>query len=109
MNQLFQNLIGNAIKYKKPDVAPIIKIDVEDADSHWEFSISDNGIGIPAKYEKRIFVIFQRLHTKDEFSGTGIGLSLCQKIVEQQDGRIWLDTESKDGTTIRFTLKKYKQ
>lgn len=108
-NQLLQNLIGNAIKYRRSGTSPIIKLGVEDIGEYWEFYVSDNGIGIPIKHATRIFIIFQRLHTKDEFSGTGIGLSLCQKIVEQQGGKIWLDENSKDGTTIRFTLKKRKK
>ncbi|MET9224401.1 ATP-binding protein [Lentzea sp. NPDC003310] len=101
---VFQNLIGNAVKFHG-DEPPHVRIDAEpDADGMWVFSVRDNGIGIEEQYAERIFVIFQRLHTKDRYPGTGIGLSMCRKIVEHHGGRIWLDTEAGAGTTIRFTL-----
>ena len=107
--QLFQNIIGNAIKYRSPDRKPVVKISGVEEEDHYQFTVSDNGIGIDPKFAERIFILFQRLHTKEEYEGTGIGLALCHKIVEQHGGKIWLDTiQSKfgEGTTIHFTLKK---
>jgi signal transduction histidine kinase len=102
---VFQNLIGNAIKFRG-DVPPEITVGVRDDGAFWEFSIADNGIGIEPEYADRIFVIFQRLHAKDAYPGTGIGLAMCRKIVEYHGGRIWLDTSVASGTTFRFTLPK---
>jgi light-regulated signal transduction histidine kinase (bacteriophytochrome) len=102
---VFQNLIGNAIKFRA-DVPPEIAVGVRDDGEFWEFSIADNGIGIEPEYADRIFVIFQRLHAKDAYPGTGIGLAMCRKIVEYHGGRIWLDTAVPTGTTFRFTLPK---
>ncbi|MEU7896622.1 ATP-binding protein [Nonomuraea sp. NPDC049152] len=105
--QLFQNLIGNAIKFRG-DEPPVVRVEARrDAEGMWEFSCSDNGIGIEEKYADRIFLIFQRLHTRDRYPGTGIGLALCKKIVEYHGGRIWLDNpEGEDhGTTVRWTLQ----
>jgi signal transduction histidine kinase len=104
LTQLFQNLIGNAIKFRS-DEQPRVHISARRTSDSWEFACSDNGIGIDAAYADRIFLIFQRLHPKDEYAGTGIGLALCKKIVEYHGGRIWLDTEpEQQGTTIRWTL-----
>ena len=100
---VFQNLIGNAIKFQS-NGAPEIHVSVAREDGEWIFSCSDNGIGIDSEYAERVFVIFQRLHPKDEYAGTGIGLAMCRKIVEYHGGRIWLDTEDSPGTTFRFTL-----
>ncbi|HEX7305517.1 sensor histidine kinase [Lentzea sp.] len=106
LTAVFQNLIGNAVKFRGPQ-APLVRIDAEPGDDDmWTFSVRDNGIGIEEQYAERIFVIFQRLHTKDQYSGTGIGLAMCRKIVEYHGGRIWLDTTATDGTTIRFTLPR---
>jgi signal transduction histidine kinase len=105
--QLLQNLIGNAIKFHGDD-PPRVHIGARRDGDVWEFSCSDNGIGIDAKYADRIFLIFQRLHPQDVYTGTGIGLAMCKKIVEHHGGRIWLDDESgtpdHPGTTIRWTL-----
>ncbi|GAA3028544.1 sensor histidine kinase [Streptosporangium longisporum] len=105
LTQLFQNLIGNAIKFRGQD-PPEIHIGVRRDGDMWEFSCTDNGIGIDGKYTDRIFLIFQRLHSRDAYAGTGIGLALCKKIVEYHGGRIWLDTDRPDrpGTTFRWTL-----
>lgn len=106
IRQVFQNLIGNALKFKG-DTAPIINIAVESKDDNWLFSVRDNGIGFEAsKYKERIFVIFQRLHTRKEYPGTGIGLSVCKKIVERHGGKIWVDSEVGKGSTFYFTLPK---
>jgi signal transduction histidine kinase len=100
---VFQNLIGNAIKFHS-EAAPAVRIAAERQGDEWLISCSDNGIGIDPEYSQRVFVIFQRLHGKDEYAGTGIGLAMCRKIVEHHGGRIWLDSDAAPGTTIRFTL-----
>ena len=105
MQQLFQNLIGNAIKYQQPDNVPIIIISGIENEDHWLFSIKDNGIGIDAEYYKKIFVIFQRLHNKDEYSGTGIGLAICKKIIENHNGNIWVESNG-NGSTFYFSIPK---
>jgi signal transduction histidine kinase len=100
---VFQNLIANAVKFRGPE-APVVRIDARRAGDRWELACTDNGIGIEREYAERIFVIFQRLHPKERYPGTGIGLAMCRKIVEHHGGRIWLDSEYVDGTCIRFTL-----
>jgi len=104
--RLFQNLIGNAIKYRDPDRPLKIVLSVARKDSFWEFAVADNGIGIPPEQRERVFRIFQRLHGRDAYGGgSGIGLAICKKIVERHGGRLWIDeTESGIGTTFRFTL-----
>ncbi len=105
---LWQNLIGNAVKFRRDGVAPRIVIEcgqgTGDDDSHWSFTLSDNGIGIAPEFIEKVFVIFQRLHGRDAYTGTGIGLALCKKIVEHHGGLIWIDTSYTDGTRFRFTL-----
>lgn len=102
--QLFQNLIGNAIKYKSE--RPLeIHISSQKKDKHWEFNISDNGIGIDPKFKDKIFVIFQRLHARNEYEGTGIGLAHCKKIVDLHEGKIWVDSKINEGSTFNFTLR----
>jgi len=102
---VFQNLIGNALKFRG-EQPPRITVSWADAGDQWEFSVADNGIGIEPEYADRIFVIFQRLHPKDAYPGTGIGLAMCRKIIEYHGGRIWLDTSVDSGTVFRFTLPK---
>ncbi|WP_404385931.1 PAS domain S-box protein [Caenispirillum salinarum] len=104
--RLFQNLIGNALKYHKVGVAPHVTVSAARQEARmWRFSVADNGIGIEPKHFDRVFMIFQRLHARDEYSGTGIGLAICKKIVERHGGRIWLESEPGEGTTVHFTLR----
>ena len=102
MQQLFQNIIGNAIKYN--DKMPRIHISAEKDEENWIFGVSDNGIGIDPEHYKRIFKVFKRLHTKEEYDGTGIGLAICQKIVDRNGGRIWVESELGEGSTFYFTI-----
>jgi signal transduction histidine kinase len=101
--KLFQHLISNAIKFKNTDPLQI-KISVEKTDDAYRFSIKDNGIGIPKEYFEKIFIIFQRLHAKNKYPGTGIGLALCKKIVEQHGGTMWVESEVDKGATFYFTI-----
>jgi PAS domain S-box-containing protein len=104
LQQLFQNIIGNAIKYRKEDETPRIHVTARMEDGRWLFSIRDNGIGIAPAYKDTIFGIFKRLHTDAKYSGTGIGLAICQKIVERNGGRIWVESELGQGATFFFTV-----
>jgi signal transduction histidine kinase len=103
MLQLFQNLIGNGIKFHS-DQAPQVRVTAEPQEQSWLFSVRDNGIGIDRKNWDQVFTVFTRLHGEAEYSGTGIGLAICQKIVELQGGRIWVDSEPGEGTTFHFTI-----
>jgi signal transduction histidine kinase len=105
IKQLFQNLVFNAIKFRKKNTAPRIEIDAKRNGEFWEFSVADNGIGIAPEHHDRIFIIFQRLHNRNEYQGSGIGLSHCKKIVELHKGRIWLKSEPDLGTTFYFNLQ----
>jgi signal transduction histidine kinase len=102
--QLFQNLIGNAVKYRKPDLPPQVHVSANQEGREWIFSLRDNGIGIEPQYFDRIFLIFQRLHTREHYPGTGIGLSLCKRIVERHHGRIWVESVFNEGTIFFFAL-----
>ncbi len=104
LQQLFQNLIGNAIKYRNPDRIPEIHIGANRQKMDWVFTVSDNGIGIEPEYKESIFGLFKRLHTNDEYSGTGIGLAICQRIIDRYHGRIWVESEPEKGSTFHFTL-----
>jgi light-regulated signal transduction histidine kinase (bacteriophytochrome) len=108
MTMLWQNLIGNAVKFRREGLTPHVVIGCErgiDEDHNmWSFSLSDNGIGIAPEFADKVFVIFQRLHGRDVYTGTGIGLALCKKIVEHHGGTIWIDTDYRGGTRFRFTL-----
>ncbi|MCZ4119861.1 sensor histidine kinase [Streptomyces sp. H39-S7] len=104
MGMLWQNLIGNAVKFHRPGEAPRIHVTAAREGELWRFSVTDNGIGIAPEYAEKVFVIFQRLHTKDTYTGSGIGLAMCKKIVEFHGGTITVDPEYRDGTRITFTL-----
>lgn len=103
LTQLFQNLIGNALKYRGAD-RPEVQIEAKPADGSWVFSVQDNGIGIDSQYFERIFQMFQRLHTRAEYPGTGIGLAICRKIVERHGGKIWVESQPGGGSTFLFTI-----
>ncbi len=106
LGQIFQNLIGNGLKFRNPDVSPEITVEAEERDEDWLFSVSDNGIGIEKQYSTRIFQIFQRLHNAKDYPGTGIGLSMCQNIVERYGGTIWVESDFGKGSKFFFTLPK---
>ncbi len=106
--QLFQNLIGNALKFRGPSV-PRIHVSCSEREGEFEIVVSDNGIGIEPQYFERIFMVFQRLHTKGDYPGTGIGLAICKKVVERHGGRIWVDSALGEGSRFHFTLPKKRQ
>jgi light-regulated signal transduction histidine kinase (bacteriophytochrome) len=104
LTTLFVNLIGNSLKFRRPDVPPVIKVSAERDGTEWRITVRDNGIGIEPEFADKVFVIFQRLHARDAYEGTGIGLAIVKKIVEYHGGRIWLDLDVEEGTSINFTL-----
>jgi PAS domain S-box-containing protein len=104
--QVFHNLINNAFKYSKDGIPLLLKISTEEKEDHWEFCVKDNGIGIEDEYFDRIFVIFHRLHGKEKYPGTGMGLSLVKKIIETLNGKIWVESKYGEGTAFYFTLPK---
>jgi len=106
IKQLFQNLIANAIKFQNPELSPVIIVTGKEEKDQWVFSISDNGIGIKEEYYQKVFGIFTKLHHKSVYPGSGIGLSVCQRIVEQHDGEIWVDSVFGKGTNFHFSIAK---
>ncbi|MFE0592366.1 ATP-binding protein, partial [Micromonospora echinospora] len=104
LTNLLANLVSNSVKFRRPDVPPRVHVSARLVDGEWEVTCRDNGIGIEPEFADKIFVIFQRLHSKDAYPGTGIGLAIVKKIVEYHGGRVWVDTDTEEGTAIRFTL-----
>jgi light-regulated signal transduction histidine kinase (bacteriophytochrome) len=104
LQQVFQNLIGNAIKYRSRERTPEIHVAAERQGEGWTFTVTDNGIGIAPEYKETVFGLFKRLHSSEEYSGTGIGLAICQRIVDQYNGRIWVESELGRGSAFRFTI-----
>ncbi len=104
LKRLFQNLISNSLKYHKEGVPPVIEIKAEKVGKHWNIDVRDNGIGMESKYLEKIFLLFQRLHSKDEYEGTGIGLAQCKKIVEAYSGEIYATSTPGEGTTFHLSL-----
>jgi PAS domain S-box-containing protein len=104
MVRLFQNLLGNALKYRKPDVPPRIHVSAKQQESEWVIMVEDNGIGFDQKYAREIFAPFKRLHAKDQYEGTGVGLAICRRIVETHRGRIWAESKAGEGSKFFFTL-----
>lgn len=109
ITRLFQNLVGNAVKYRSPERRAEVHIGLHDLGEHWEFTVADNGIGIPPEHAERVFGIFQRLHARDEYEGTGIGLAICRKVVERQGGRIWVESGRDGGAEFHFTWPKVRR
>lgn len=105
ISQLFQNLISNGFKFKGESPA-LVEVNCQEQTHYYQFQIKDNGIGISKKYQEQIFIIFKRLHTRDKYEGTGIGLAICKKVIKNHGGKIWLESEEGKGTTMYFTIAK---
>ena len=104
IGQLFQNLLSNALKFAGGKL-PVVRVEAHAGERGlWQFSVQDNGIGIPAEHRRRIFLLFKRLHQGSDYPGTGLGLAICKKIVERHGGRIWVESKPGEGSTFRFVL-----
>ncbi|MGE4281871.1 MAG: ATP-binding protein, partial [Magnetospirillum sp.] len=106
LTSVFQNLLANALKYRRDDVRPEVKVQVAEMGAEWRFSITDNGIGIDPAYQQQIFELFKRLHTRDRYTGSGIGLAVCQRVVERHGGSIWVESIPGQGACFHFILPK---
>jgi light-regulated signal transduction histidine kinase (bacteriophytochrome) len=106
LTQVFQNLLANAIKFRRKEECPRIHVSAVDSGAEWTISVRDNGIGIDARHAERVFQMFQRLHTRAEYPGTGIGLAVCKKVIERHGGKLWVESGSGAGSTFRFTIPK---
>ena len=106
LNQLLENLFTNALKFHQPGESPQVHIKCEEKEEEYQFEVKDQGIGIDPQYFEKVFMVFKRLHTKKEYEGTGIGLAICKKIVEQHGGRIWVESQLGQGASFFFTLPK---
>jgi light-regulated signal transduction histidine kinase (bacteriophytochrome) len=104
ITQVLLNLLSNAMKFHRKEITPKIHVSACQHDSIWQFAVSDNGIGIPKEYHTKVFVLFERLHQRDTYPGTGLGLALCRRIIERHGGRMWVESEPGDGSTFYFTL-----
>ena len=104
LTQLFQNLIANGVKFRRPDTPPQVHVETEQEDRRWHFTVTDNGIGIDPKFADTIFKPFSRLHAHDQYAGSGIGLAVCRKIVERHEGTIWVTSKPTQGSTFHFSL-----
>ena len=103
---MFQNLIANAIKFRKKDVNAKVIVSGSEDERNWMFSVADNGIGIKDEFFEKIFGLFKKLHSKSDYQGSGIGLAVCKRIIEQHGGKIWVESEYEVGTTFHFTIPK---
>lgn len=106
IQQVMQNLLSNALKYRLPSVAPVIEINALEQEDYWQFEVADNGIGISPAFFEKIFVVFQRLHGREEYPGTGLGLAICKKTIEIMGGKIWVESTPGEGSRFFFTVKK---
>jgi light-regulated signal transduction histidine kinase (bacteriophytochrome) len=104
--RLLQNLLSNAIRFRKKEISPVICVNATEREKEWLFSMQDNGIGIDREKFGKIFEIFARLHSHEEYEGTGIGLAVCKKVVEHHGGSIWVESEEGKGSNFYFTIKK---
>lgn len=107
IKQILQNLLANSLKFTTPGRVPFVTVQLNDQDREWLFSVTDNGIGIAEEFQQTIFLIFKRLHNQSEYEGTGIGLALCKKLVEQHEGQIWVESEVGKGSTFHFSIPKH--
>ncbi|MCB0633495.1 MAG: PAS domain S-box protein [Lewinella sp.] len=106
IKQLFQNLMANAIKFRREDLPPVVQVSCNDLGNFWQFEVRDNGIGVDPEFHDKIFLLFKKLHSRQDFQGTGLGLAICRKVVEQLGGEIWLESEEGRGASFFFTIRK---